>query len=633
VLRAASGQVIGTASIGEDTTERKLAQEKIQNLNRVYAVLSGINGLIVRAGDRESLIRDACNLAVDQGRFAFARIAMLDEQSGAVNSVVRAVREDTGIAATPPDYRPEGEPDTLLSMAVRSKQPAICNDLQTDPRSLAYREEMLAQGYRSIVALPLIVEGRAIGCFVLVADQPDFFNDAEMRLLTELSADVSFALDHIEKAERLNYLAYYDALTGLPNRSFFLERLTQALGNAERTGGRVALVIADTRRFESINESFGRHVGDMVLKKVAQRFADCVDSPGDVGRVGPDQFAALIVNAGDDAAVAGQVDAWWAQWLGAPFLVNDNELRLSAKAGISRYPADGGDANTLLRNAESALRTAKISEDTKTFYTQKLAERFANELALEHKLGLALTNEEFVLHYQPKVDLETRRLIGVEALLRWQSPDLGLVPPARFISILEQSGLIVGVGEWALRQACRDRYRWRALGATAPRVAVNVSTVQLKRQDFVASLMKILAPLGDDAGIDIEVTESVIIGDVGDNIDKLKAIRDLGVGIAIDDFGTGYSSLSYLAKMPVETLKIDRSFTITMLDDPGVMSLVSTMISLAHSLKLDVVAEGVESEEQAKILRLLRCDQMQGYLISKPLSFDDMTAYLRSALD
>lgn len=629
VLRSAAGQVIGTASIGEDTTERKLAQEKVENLNRVYAVLSGINGLIVRANDRNALINEACRLAVDQGRFKFARIAMLDAASGEIKSAASAGAETAAAAAVQPTFRMSGQPDTLVSLAMQTLEPAICNDLQGDPGRLAYREEMLAQGYRSIVALPLIVEGKGIGCFVLVTDLPDFFNDAEMRLLSELAADVSFALDHIEKAERLNYLAYYDTLTGLPNRSFFVERLAQAAGHAERAGTQFALVIADTRRFESINESFGRHVGDQVLKRVAQRFADCVGTPADVGRVGPDQFAALILDAADETEVAARVDAWLFEWLGAPFVVNGNELRLSAKAGIARYPADGADANTLLRNAESALRSAKAAEDTRIFYTQKISERYANELALEHKLGRALTNGEFVLHYQPKVDLETRRLTGVEALIRWQSPELGLVPPVKFISILEQSGLIAGVGEWALRQACRDRYRWRALGATAPRVAVNVSTVQLRRQDFVTTVKKVLAPHGDDAGIDIEVTESVIIGDIGGNIDKLKEIRDLGVGIAIDDFGTGYSSLSYLAKLPVEALKIDRSFTSTMLDDPGVMSLVSTMISLAHSLKLEVVAEGVELEEQAKILRLLRCDQMQGYLISKPLSFEDMTAFLR----
>ncbi len=632
VLRAASGKVIGTASIGEDTTERKLAQEKVENLNRVYAVLSGINGLIVRSSERDSLINDACRLAVDQGRFKFARIAMLDEKSGEIISKAQAGEHRDGAnlkfrrAGTPdmPDI-----PDTLVSIAMQSQQPAICNDLQTDPRPLTYREEMLAQGYRSVVALPLIVDGKSIGCFVLINDLPDFFNDAEMRLLSELSADVSFALDHIEKAERLNYFAYYDTLTGLPNRSFFLERLTQLINSAHRAGTSFALVVADTRRFESINESFGRHVGDLVLKKVAQRFAECVGAPSDVGRVGPDQFGALILDAKDDTEVQRKVDKWWTQWLGAPFIVNGNELRLTAKAGIAKFPGDGEDANSLMRNAESALRRAKSTDDTNIFYTQQLSERFANELALEHKLGQALTHEEFVLHYQPKVDLETRKIEGVEALIRWQSPDLGLVSPAKFISILEQSGLIVGVGEWALRQACRDRYRWRALGVAAPRVAVNVSTVQLRRQDFVEMVRKILSPLGADAGIDIEVTESLIIGDVGGNIEKLKAIRDLGVGIAIDDFGTGYSSLSYLAKLPVEILKIDRSFTTTMLDDPSVMSLVSTMISLAHSLKLHVVAEGVELEEQAKILRLLRCDQMQGYLVSRPLSFDDMTAYLR----
>jgi EAL domain-containing protein (putative c-di-GMP-specific phosphodiesterase class I) len=243
-------------------------------------------------------------------------------------------------------------------------------------------------------------------------------------------------------------------------------------------------------------------------------------------------------------------------------------------------------------------------------------------------LRRAIADDEFVLHYQPKVDLASRQLMGVEALMRWQSPELGLVPPLNFIPLMEETGIIVEAGAWALAQAMRDRGRWRQLGLDAPRVAVNVSTAQLRKHDFVDKVTQILQLGGADPGIDIEVTESLIIGDVSGNIAKLTAIRDLGVSIAVDDFGTGYSSLSYLAKLPVAFLKIDRSFISTMLDDASAMTLVSTIISLAHSLNLGVVAEGVELEEQAKFLRLLRCDQMQGYLISKPLSFDDMTIYL-----
>jgi EAL domain-containing protein (putative c-di-GMP-specific phosphodiesterase class I) len=226
------------------------------------------------------------------------------------------------------------------------------------------------------------------------------------------------------------------------------------------------------------------------------------------------------------------------------------------------------------------------------------------------------------------VDVEARRLEGVEALIRWQHPELGLVAPMKFIPLLEETGMIIEVGTWALRQASLDRALWRERRLNAPRIAVNVSTVQLQRSDFVRTVANVLKLSGNDAGLDIEVTESLIMNDPDGNIAKLRAVRDLGVRIAIDDFGTGYSSLAYLTRLPAQLLKIDRSFIISMLDDPGAMTLVSTIISLAHSLKLQVVAEGVESEEQAKFLRLLRCDQMQGYLISKPLSCEDMTAYL-----
>jgi EAL domain-containing protein (putative c-di-GMP-specific phosphodiesterase class I) len=252
------------------------------------------------------------------------------------------------------------------------------------------------------------------------------------------------------------------------------------------------------------------------------------------------------------------------------------------------------------------------------------------KLMLEHALREAQDLKEFQLHYQPRVDLETRRIRGLEALIRWSSPARGMVSPATFIPLMEETGMIVPVGAWVLRQAAEERDRWRQMGLSPPRIAVNVSTVQLRRRDFVDTVRQALKGSGKASGIDIEVTESLIMEDVDSNIRKLEEIRRMEVGIALDDFGTGYSSLGYLAKLPVGTLKIDRSFIARMLDDPGAMTLVSTMISLAHSLKLVVVAEGVETEEQAKILRLLRCDEIQGYLICKPLPFEEMTAFLGS---
>jgi EAL domain-containing protein (putative c-di-GMP-specific phosphodiesterase class I) len=271
---------------------------------------------------------------------------------------------------------------------------------------------------------------------------------------------------------------------------------------------------------------------------------------------------------------------------------------------------------------------AKELGEQYVFYTSALTARTGERLTLESRLRQALEKDEFVLYYQPKVELEMRSIVGVEALIRWQSPELGLVPPMKFIPLMEETGLIVDVGAWALHKAIGDHLRWVSLGMSAPRVAVNVSAMQLRRRDFVSMVEDALTRGATPPGVDLEITESLVMDHIDSNMQKLKDIRGLGLGIAIDDFGTGYSSLGYLARLPVQTLKIDRSFVISMLKDPDMMTLVQTIISLAHSLRLKVVAEGVEEEEQAKILVLMRCDEMQGYLFSRPMPFDQMTALL-----
>jgi EAL domain-containing protein (putative c-di-GMP-specific phosphodiesterase class I) len=280
---------------------------------------------------------------------------------------------------------------------------------------------------------------------------------------------------------------------------------------------------------------------------------------------------------------------------------------------------------------EAALAKAKALGERYVIYTSALTERIGERLTLENKLRRALEKHEFVLHYQPKVEMETRRIVGVEALIRWQSPELGLVPPVKFIPLMEETGLILDVGDWAFRKAIENHSEWMKLGLPAPRVAVNVSAIQLRSRDFLSSVEEALKAGTTPPGIDLEITESLVMEDIEGNMQKLKAIRRLGLSIAIDDFGTGYSSLGYLAKLPVQTLKIDRSFIIAMLKDPDTMTLVQTIISLAHSLRLKVIAEGVEDEQQAKMLRLLRCDEMQGYLFGRPVPFAEMTVLLSQA--
>jgi EAL domain-containing protein (putative c-di-GMP-specific phosphodiesterase class I) len=336
--------------------------------------------------------------------------------------------------------------------------------------------------------------------------------------------------------------------------------------------------------------------------------------------MGANQFAAVLLDIRDVGDVAQFAEKSIQALLNHPFSLNNATFRITIKVGIVLFPDDGTDAEALLKHAEAALNKAKTSGERFVFYTQKMTDAVAGRLTLETKLRLALENREFVLHYQPKSSLRTGRLTSAEALIRWNDPHTGLVPPGRFIPVLEETGLIHEVGRWALHQAIEDYLRWRAAGLPAVRIAVNVSPLQLRSSGFVAEVEQ---AIGIDphaaAGLELEITESLIMENVEHSIASLESIRAKGVTLAIDDFGTGFSSLSYLAKLPVDTLKIDRAFVIDMTTGPDGLALVSTIIKLAHALKLKVVAEGVETEEQSQLLKSLACDEMQGYLFGKPV--------------
>ena len=419
---------------------------------------------------------------------------------------------------------------------------------------------------------------------------------------------------------KLDYLAYYDPLTGLANRSLFLERVAQHMRGAVSGTHKLALFLIDLERFKNINDSLGQPAGDDLLKQVAKWLERNIGDVSLLARVGADHFAVALpeVTAKDNVAVL--LDETMAALQEQPFRLNDAVFRIAAKGGVALFPDDGDSADTLYKHAEAALKQAKVRGDRYLFYTQTMTDTMAGKPNLESQLRQALDNEEFVLHYQPKVNLDSGVLTGAEALLRWNDPRTGLVPPYQFIPILEETGLIREVGRWAMRKAIEDYLRWRNAGLPAVRIAVNVSPVQLRNRGFIAEIEQVL---GIDAhaanGLELEITESMVMEDFKQSVASLQSIRAMGVSIAIDDFGTGFSSLGYLSKLPIDTLKIDRSFVIDMTAGPQGLSLVSTIISLAHSLKLKVVAEGVETEEQSSLLRLLRCDEMQGYLFSKPV--------------
>jgi diguanylate cyclase (GGDEF)-like protein/PAS domain S-box-containing protein len=610
----------------QNITEQKQAEIRIKVLNRVYAVLSGINTLIVRAPGREELFREACRIAVEQGHFRMAWIGVLNTAENRVEPVAWAGEARSFLESAPLEAREARAKGRGLAWeAIRDRRPAISNDVQNDPRP-TMKDQCRERGINSFVILPLALGGAGIGVFALYAAESGFFDEAEMKLLVELAGDISFAVDHLAKAEKLNYLAYYDELTGLANRTLFGERLAQLLSAAPAQ--RVAVVLMDVERFRTINDSLGRQAGDALLKQIAERMSRHVGDAARPARLGADQFAAVVPDVRSEEEFMRRTEARMLEFFGAPFRLGDTELRIAAKAGIAMFPDDGGAADDLLRNAEAALKRAKATGERHMFYRPQMTERVAEKLALENKLRQALENDEFVLHYQPKVEVETRAIVGVEALIRWQSPERGRVPPGHFIPLLEETGLILPVGSWALKRASLDHRRWVEQKLHPPRVAVNVSQIQLRQREFVSTVEQAIMDGIAPTAIDLEITESLMMEDVKANIEKLQAVRGLGVRIAIDDFGTGYSSLGYLAQLPVESLKIDRSFISKMQDDPNAMALVSTIISLAHSLRLKVVAEGVETEEQAKFLRLLRCDEMQGFLVSKPVAPEALAALL-----
>jgi diguanylate cyclase (GGDEF)-like protein len=434
---------------------------------------------------------------------------------------------------------------------------------------------------------------------------------------------------HDELLQKQTVEVHHDPLTGLANSALFRERLAELLKVSGKSGRKVAVAMMDIERFKTINDMFGRQAGDELLKQFALRLSLGATDGSIIARISDDHFAIAVPGFESAGAAARLPEERLARWFAAPYPVGERELRIAARMGLALFPDDGIDQNALFMHAESALKKAKATGERYLFYTREMSHRAAERLSLENKLRQAIDRQEFVLHYQPKLNLATGEVVGVEALLRWRSPDLGLVPPLEFIPLLEETGLILEVGPWALRRAVLDHSSWTAHGIAVPRIAVNVSAIQLRQRNFVDLVQEAIGPAAGANVIDLEITETCIMEDIEANIEKLRKLRSWGIGIAIDDFGTGYSSLGYLAKLPVDTLKIDRSFIITMLHNVDTMTLVSTIISLARALKLKVVAEGVDSEDQAKVLRLLRCDEMQGYLYSKPLPGEQLIELLQ----
>jgi diguanylate cyclase (GGDEF)-like protein len=432
-----------------------------------------------------------------------------------------------------------------------------------------------------------------------------------------------------ERTAEVNRLAYYDTLTALPNRTLFKDRLEQAVAVAQSARKLLGILFISLDQLKKVNDTLGHLPGDLLMKQVAGRLRSCVTEGDTVARFGGDEFAVMLTHI-DGARHVVELIGSIREALHAPFDLDGQELFATTSVGVSLFPHDGNESQSLLKNAGSALYRAKKSGgDDYRFYTEDMNSKASKQFALETSLRHAIDNEEFVLHYQPRMAVDSLKITGVEALVRWQHPQLGLLSPIEFIPLAEDNGLILPIGEWVLRTACRQNRLWQERGFNAMRVGVNVSARQFQQQHLAEIVLQIL----DETGLapkylDLELTESSIMSNAQATIDVLARLKAMDVTISIDDFGTGFSSLSYLKRLPIDALKIDKSFVRDLTTDPDDAALVMAIVTLAHNLRLQVIAEGVETEEQLRFLQLLRCDEVQGYLFSKPLPAEGLEQLL-----
>jgi len=433
--------------------------------------------------------------------------------------------------------------------------------------------------------------------------------------------------------DQLDHLAHHDVLTDLPNRILLQDRLGQAIGLAQRQARQLAVMFMDLDQFKYINDSLGHAVGDQLLQSVAQRLAGCVRHSDTISRQGGDEFVLLLayIEHAEDAALSAQKIL---AALAPPHRIDRHDLHIGVSIGISIYPDDGQDAETLIRSADTAMYHAKENgRNNYKFFEQDMNARAVQRQSTEAGLRRALARQEFVLHYQPKINLKSGAIVGVEALIRWQHPERGLLPPAQFVPIAEDCGLILPIGRWVLRTACRQARTWRQAGLPPVTVAVNTSALEFRAKDFLENIHAALEESRlQPRYLELELTESILMRDAESTDVMLHALADLGVKLTIDDFGTGYSSLSYLKKFPIDTLKIDRSFVNQMTSNPDDAAIVSAVISLGKSLKLRVIGEGVETPEQYAFLLSQLCDEGQGYYFGRPVLAEEFAGLLANGI-
>lgn len=608
--------------LAHDVTDRVQAQRKIARLNRVYALLSGINSAIVRIRDRDALYKEACRLATMEGGFIAASIDMAGTPDEEMENEAHAGR-------VLPIWPPELADQWIATRAARAGHPIICNDIADDGHMAPFLAALEPRGMRAVAAFPIMVGQRMASIFTLVSDVAHVFDADEMRVLNELAGDLSFALLFLDREEQLSYMAFYDVMTGLPNRRLFQDRLAQLLQPA---GVMACVVLINLDRFAQLNDAMGRHAGDALLVQIARRLCQALPDSYNLSRIGGDTFALTLCELarGEDAGEQLLQNVF--PPLDQAFTIDGQEVRISTRAGLAVSPADGTDAETLFKHAEAALKNAKASGERYLYYARRMNAALAARLALENELQTALEEHQFVMYYQPRVDLITGAIVSAEALIRWNHPQQGLVSPVDFIPLAEETGLIRPLGAWVIEAVCAQQKAWMDAGLELVPVAINLSAVQCRQAELLNVIATLMAQFTlEQKYIEFELTETAVMMNPEEAARNLSALKALGVQLSLDDFGTGYSSLAQLKRFPFDFVKIDRSFISGVDSNTEDQAIAAAIIAMAHSLGLKVVAEGVETQEQLAVLRSLRCDEMQGFFFSKPLPAEQFEAIVRSS--
>ena len=623
-LRNDRNEIFGVAGVSRDISERKLEDALRDGQAQILE-------MIAMSAPLADVLERLVLLVESQFRGIVGSVLLLDEagtrlrSAAAPNLPASYAKAIEGVQI--------GPKAASSGTAVYRRETVVVADVMTDPLWQDYRDNAVEVGFRSCWSTPILShQGAVVGVFVMHAKEVRKPTDAEMSLIKVATRIAGIAIERKLAEDRIHFMANHDGLTGLPNRTLLNDRLSQAVLHAQRYDHWVTVLFVDLDNFKLINDSLGHNAGDELLKTIAKRMVHCIRATDTVVRLGGDEFVVVLSDQPKNADSISETVRKIQTAITEPVRLEGHDLRVTSSVGVATYPDDGADAETLLANADAAMYRAKdVGRDNFQFYTAELNTKVHEKFLLQGELRNAVARSEFVLHYQPEVDLRTGRVFAVEALVRWKHPRLGVVPPIKFIPMAEETGLIVPIGDWVLREACRQNKAWQDAGLPPMTVCVNVSARQFREKNLVAHVASALKESGLDAKyLELEVTESLIMQDVDLAVVTMKELKGLGVQLSIDDFGTGYSSLSALKTFPVTRLKIDKSFVDGLLADESDRAVAGAVISLGQKLNMRVIAEGVETDAQAALLRTINCDEMQGYLFSKPIPAQKIEELLRA---